>query len=65
MTKIYHGDKIGDYRILGDANHSGRGATLNQDLKSELWVPIAFASWFLNAQEENYGTNEIKLFAVF
>ena len=51
-------------RVKCDANHSGLGATLDQWSDQDEWVPIAFASRYLNSQEIKYSTNELELLAV-
>ena len=51
-----------DIRIVCDASHNGLGAVLEQ-LGSEGWQPISFASRFLNAAEDKYSTNELKMLA--
>ena len=40
------------------------GAALEQQLTEDTWVPISFASRFLNAQEKKYSTNELELLAI-
>ena len=47
-----------------DASHSGLGAALEQEIEKDVWVPIAFASRFLNDQEKKYSTNELELLAI-
>ena len=51
-------------RVKCDASHSGLGATLDQWSNQNEWVPIAFASRYLNSQEKKYSTNELELLAV-
>ena len=51
-------------RVKCDASHSGLGATLDQWSNQNKWVPIAFASRYLNSQEKKYSTNELELLAV-
>ena len=51
-------------RVKCDASHSGLGATLEQWSEQNEWVPIAFASRYLNTQEKNYSTNKLELLAV-
>ena len=53
-----------DTRVKCDASHSGLGATLEQKTDDNEWVPIAFASRHLNAQEKKFSTNELELLAV-
>ena len=40
-------------RVVCDARHSGLGATLEHHSEQNDWVPIAFASRYLNTQEKN------------
>ena len=40
------------------------GATLEQQNEEGLWVPISFASRYLNSPEKKYSTNELELLAV-
>ena len=51
-------------RVKCDASHSDLGATLDQWSNQNEWVPIAFASRYLNSQEKKYSTNELELLAV-
>ena len=51
-------------RVKCYASHSGLGATLDQWSDQDEWVPIAFASRYLNSQEIKYSTNELELLAV-
>ena len=51
-------------RVKSDASHSGLGATLEQNSEQNEWVPIAFASRYLNTQEKKYSTIELELLAV-
>ena len=51
-------------RVKCDASHSGLGATLEQWSEQKEWVPIAFASRYLNTQEKKYSTNELELLTV-
>ena len=39
-------------RVKFDASHSGLGAILEQLTEQNEWVPIAFASRYLNTQEK-------------
>ena len=47
-----------------DASHSGLGATLEQSTDGEDWVPIAFASRYLNVREKKVFTKRTQLLAV-
>ena len=48
-----------------DASHSGLGATLEQSTDGEDWVPIAFASRYLNVREKKYSLNELNCWQWF
>ncbi len=56
-------DAQADTRITCDASKEGLGAVLEQRQHCS-WVPIAFASRFLNAAESHYSVNELELLAV-
>ena len=64
ITKIHYYDPKMATRVKCDASHSGLGATLEQQKAEGEWVPIAFASRYLNIQEKKYLTNELELLAV-
>ena len=64
ITKMYHYDQSRNTRVKCDASHSGLGAALEQEIEKDVWVPIAFASRFLNDQEKKYSTNELELLAI-
>ena len=64
ITKMYHYDQGRNSRVKCDASHSGLGAALEQEIENDVWVPIAFASRFLNDQEKKYSTNELELLAI-
>ena len=51
-------------RVKCDTSHSGLGASLEQQKVEGEWIPIAFASRYLNTQEKKYSTNELELLAV-
>ena len=53
-----------DTRVKCDASNSGLGATLEQKNGEGEWMPIAFASRYLNAQGKNFLTNELEQLAV-
>ena len=61
---MYHYDQSRNSRVKCDASHSGLGAALEQEKEEDVWVPIAFASRFLNDQEKKYSTNELELLAI-
>ena len=64
ITKIHYYDPKMATRVNCDASHSELGATLEQKRAEGDWVPIEFASRFLNIQEKKYSTNELKLLEV-
>ena len=64
ITKMYHYDQSRNSRVKCDASHSGLGDALEQEIEKDVWVPIAFASRFLNDQEKKYSTNELELLAI-
>ena len=64
ITKIHYYDPKLATGVKCDASHSGLGASLEQQKAEGEWVPIAFASRYLNTQEKKYSTNELELLAV-
>ena len=64
ITKMYHYDQNRNSRVKCDASHSGLGAALEQEIEKDVWVPIVFASRFLNDHEKKYSTNELELLAI-
>ena len=64
ITKMYHYDQSRNSRVKCDASHSGLAAALEREIEKDVWVPIAFASRFLNDQEKKYSTNELELLAI-
>ena len=52
-----------DIKIVCDASLNGLGAVLEQ-LGTEGWRPISFASQFLSVAEKKYSTNELEKMAV-
>ena len=64
ITKMFHYDQNRNNRVKCDACHSGLGAALEQEVEGDVWVPIAFASRFLNDQEKKFSTNELELLAI-
>ena len=50
-------------RVKCNASRKGLGAALEQ-LDSEGWKTVAFASRFLNSNEERYSINELELLGV-
>ena len=63
IVELKHFDIHKDIRVVCDASHNGLGAVLEQ-LGTEGWRPISFASRFLNAAEKKYSTNELEMLAV-
>ena len=54
ITKLHYYDANRETRVKCDASHDGLGATLEQQNDEGLWVPISFASRYLNVQEKKY-----------
>ena len=50
-------------RVKCDASKEGLGACLEQK-ENNIWQPIAYASRFLNKNEQRYSINELELLAV-
>ena len=63
IVELRHFDIYRDTRIVCDASHNGLEAVLEQ-LNSERWKPISFASRYLNEAEKNYSKNELEMLAV-
>ena len=63
IIELKHFDIHKYIRVVCDASHNGLGAVLEQ-LGTEGWRPISFASRFLNAAEKKYSTNELEMLAV-
>ena len=63
IVELRHLDIHRDTRIVCDASHNGLGAVLEQ-LNSDGWRPISFASRYLNEAEIKYSTNELEMLAV-
>ena len=63
IVELRHFDINRDTGIVCDASHNGLGAVLEQ-LNSDGWRPISFASRYLNKAEKNYSTNELEMLAV-
>ena len=63
IVEFKHFDVQKDIRIVCDASHNGLEAVLEQ-LGSERWRPILFASRFMNAAEKKYSTDELQMLAV-
>ena len=53
IVELRHFDIHRDTRIVCDASHNGLGAVLEQ-LNSDGWRPISFASRYLNEAEKKY-----------
>ena len=62
QTSYYN--PLKDTGVKCDAIHSGLGATLEHIIADDEWVPIAFASSYLNSQEKKYSTHELELLEV-
>ena len=60
IVELRHIDIHRDTRIVCDASHNGLGAVLEQ-LNSDGWRPISFASRYLNEAEKKYSTNELEI----
>ena len=52
ITNIHYYDPKLANRVKCDASHSGLGASLEQQKVEGEWIPIAFASRYLNTQEK-------------
>ena len=63
IVELRHFDIHRDTRIVCDASHNGLGAVLEQ-LNSDSWRPISFASRYSNEAEKKYSTNELEMVAV-
>ena len=64
ITDLILYDPAKKTRVKCDASHSGLGTCLEQETDAGLWVPLSFASRFLNSAELKYNTNELELLAV-
>ena len=64
ISKVNYYDANRETRVKCDASHNGLGATLEQQTDEGSWVPISFASRYLNIQEKKYSSNELELLAV-
>ena len=64
IAKLNYYDPAKETRVKSDASYSGLGASLEQLTKENDWVPISFASRYLNNQEKKYSSNELELLAV-
>ena len=62
-TENTHFNPTLETRIKSDASRQGLGAALEQ-LDCEGWKTVAFASRFLNSNEERYSINELELLGV-
>ena len=63
IVELRHFDIHCDTRIVCDASHNGLGMVLEQ-LNSDDWRPISFASRHLNDAEKKYSTNQLEMLAV-
>ena len=64
ITKMFHYDQNRKTRVKCDASHSGLGAALEQEVESDVWVPIAFVSRFLNDQEKKFSINVLEFLTI-
>ena len=64
IAKLNYYDPAKETRVKCDASHSGLGASLEKQTENNDWVPISFASRYLNNQEKTYSTNVLELLAV-
>ena len=62
-TENTHFNSTLETRVKCDASRQGLGAALEQ-LDCEGWKTVAFASRFLNSNEERYSNNEFELLGV-
>ena len=63
IVELKNFDVHKDIRLVCNASRNGLGAVLEQ-LGTEGWRPISFASRFLNATKKKYSTNELEMLAV-
>ena len=63
IVELRHFDIHRYTRIVCDASHNGLGAVLEQ-LSSDVWRPISFASRYLNEAEKKYSKNKLEMLAV-
>ena len=63
IVELKHFDIHKDIRVVCEESHNGLGAVLEQ-LGTEGWRHISFASRFLNAAEKKYSANELEMLAV-
>ena len=61
---MYHYDPKRKSIIKCDASYSGLRLALEQQITEVAWVPISFASRFLNVQEKKYSNYEFELLAI-
>ena len=64
IDKLNYYDPAKETRVKCDVSQSGLGASLEQQTENNDWVPISFASRYLNNQEKKYSSNELELLAV-
>ena len=63
IVELRHFDIHRDTRIVCEASHNGLSAVLEQ-LSSDGWRSISFASRYLNDAEKKYSTKELEMLAV-
>ena len=64
ITVLHRYDPGKNTRVKCDASHSELGACLERETDTGLWVPISFASHFLNSVEVKYSMNKLELLSV-
>ena len=64
ISKVNYYDANRETRFNCNASHNSLGATLEQQTDEGLWVPISFASRYLNSQEKKDSTKKLELLAV-
>ena len=52
IAQINYYNPAKDTKVKCDPSHNGLGATLEQKTEKMEWMPIAFASRYLNTQEK-------------
>ena len=64
IPTLYHYDASKTSRVKCSASHSGSGACLEQDVESNIWAQIAFASRFFTSAESEDSTKKLELLAI-
>ena len=65
ITKVNYYDANRETTVKFDASHDRLGATLEQQTDEGSWVPISFASRYLNSQEKKYSTSDLSYWRLF